>query len=143
MAALWREGGIAVGGSDAGAHLDFTAYFDYPVYVLEHAVRQHGALSLEEAVHLLTAVPARLYGLRDRGVLRAGAAADVVVLDPETVASGPLETRFDLPAGAGRLYGEPTGIDAVLVNGAVIVDHGAPTDARPGTLLRSGRDTAW
>ncbi len=144
MVAVWREGGMVIGGSDAGAHLDFTAYFDYPVWVLEHGVRRHGALSVEEAVHLMTAVPAALYGLRDRGVLRVGAAADVVVFDPETVASGPLETRFDLPAGAGRLYGEPVGVDAVLVNGTVIVDHGAPVgDARPGTLLRSGRDTGW
>ncbi len=144
MAALWRDGGIVIGGSDAGAHLDFTAYFDYPVYLLEHAVRTHGVLSVEEAVHLVTAVPAALYGLRDRGVLRVGAAADVVVFDPATVASGPLETRFDLPAGAGRLYGEPVGIDAVLVNGRVIVDHGTPVaGARPGTLLRSGRDTTW
>jgi N-acyl-D-aspartate/D-glutamate deacylase len=138
---LLRDGGVVIGGSDTGAHLDFTAYFDYPVYVLEHAVRHHGAFSLEEAVRLLTDVPARLYGLRDRGRLVPGAWADVVVLDPDTVASGELETRFDLPAGAGRLYAEPVGIDHVLVNGTTIVTDGRPTGARPGTLLRSGRDT--
>ena len=138
---MWREGGALIGASDAGAHLDFVAYFDYPVYVLEHAVRTHGVLPLEEAVHLMTDVPARFYGMRDRGRLVEGAWADVVVLDPETVASGPLVTRFDLPAGAGRLYAEPTGIHQVLVNGEVIVSEGELTGARPGRLLRSGRDT--
>lgn len=139
---MWRAPGVTIGGSDAGAHLDFTAYFDYPVYVLEQAVRTHDALSLEEAVHHLTQVPAQLYGLRDRGVLTEGAWADVVILDEATVGCGEMTTRFDLPTGAGRLYAEPVGIDAVIVNGAVIVEDGAPTDARPGCLLRSGRDTA-
>ena len=138
---VWREGGALIGASDAGAHLDFVAYFDYPVYVLEHAVRNHGVLPLEEAIHLMTDVPARFYGLRDRGRLVEGAWADVVVLDPDTVASGSLGTRFDLPAGAGRLYAEPTGVHQVLVNGEVIVAEGELTGARPGRILRSGRDT--
>ena len=140
-ASVWRDGRAVIGASDAGAHLDFIAYFDYPVYVLEHAVREHGVLSLEEAIHLLTDVPARLYGLRDRGQLVEGAWADIVVLDESTVGSGTLATRFDLPAGAGRLYAEPTGISHVLVNGEPVVADGKLTDARPGTLLRSGRDT--
>ena len=58
-----------------------------------------------------------------------------------TALQAELETRFDLPAGAGRLYGEPVGIDHVLVNGTTIVTDGRPTGALPGTLLRSGRDT--
>jgi hypothetical protein len=58
------------------------------------------------------------------------------------VASGEIETRFDLPAGAGRLYAEPVGIDHVVVNGRRLVAHGATTDERPGTLLRAGRDTS-
>ncbi len=136
-----REGGMVIGGSDAGAHLDFTAYFDYPVYVIEHGVRERGALRLEEAVQMLTSMPARLAGLRDRGLLRAGACADVVVFDEATVASGPMHTRFDLPAGAGRLYSEPAGIDCVLVNGQPVVSAGQLTGATPGVLLRSGRDT--
>jgi len=138
---LWREPGVVIGGSDAGAHLDFTAYFDYPVYILEHAVREHRALTLEEAVHHLTEVPATLYGLRARGRVAPGHWADLVIFDEATVASGPMETRFDLPAGAGRLYGEPVGIDAVLVNGTTIVEDGAATGSLPGRLLRSGRDT--
>ena len=99
-------------------------------------------LSLEEAVHFLTLVPAALYGLRDRGCLAEGGFADIVVFEPDTLACGRLETRFDLPAGAGRLYAEPRGVADVLVNGAVVVSNGCLTSARPGTLLRSGRDTA-
>lgn len=140
--ALWRDGRAVIGGSDAGAHLDFTAAHDYPVYVLEHAVRNHRALALEEAVHYLTDVPARLYGLRARGRVDAGYHADLVIFDPDTIASGPLETRFDLPAGAERLYSEPLGIHSVFVNGEVLVAGGQVGEARTGSLLRSGRDTA-
>jgi N-acyl-D-aspartate/D-glutamate deacylase len=138
----WRDGRALIGGSDAGAHLDFVANFDYPAYVLEHAVREHAVITLEEAVHLLTAVPARLYGLRDRGVLREGSHADIVVFDEATIATGRLETRFDLPTGAGRLHAEPTGISRVLVNGTTIVADGKLAPARPGRLLRSGTDTS-
>ena len=140
-AEMWRSGKAVIGASDAGAHLDFSSNFHYPTYVLGHAVREHGVLDLEEAVHLMSAVPARLYGLVDRGVVAEGAHADLLVLDEAVVASGPITTRFDLPGGAGRLYAEPAGIDAVIVNGGVVVDHGTVTDERPGTLLRSGRDT--
>jgi N-acyl-D-aspartate/D-glutamate deacylase len=139
--AAWREGHALIGASDAGAHLDFTAYFDYPVYILEKAVRDHGVLPLEEAVHLMTDVPARLYGLRDRGRIEVGAHADIVVFDEDRVASGELVTRFDLPAGAGRLYAEPVGIDHVIVNGTPIASGGELTGACPGRVLRSGRDT--
>jgi N-acyl-D-aspartate/D-glutamate deacylase len=136
-----RTGRTMIGASDAGAHLDFTAYFDYPVYVIEQAVRRYGVLPLEEAVQMLTSIPADLYGLRQRGRLREGAHADVVVFDADTVASGTIGMRFDLPAGAGRLYAEPTGVSHVLVNGAPIVEGTEFTDARPGTVFRAGRDT--
>jgi len=139
--AVWRDGRAVIGASDAGAHLDLLATFNYTTTTLAKAVRQHEVLPLEEAVHLLTDVPARLYGLRDRGRLTPGAHADLVVFDPATIAPGPVVTRTDLPTGAARVYGEAEGIDEVIVNGAVIVEHGAFTDARPGTLLRSGRDT--
>jgi N-acyl-D-aspartate/D-glutamate deacylase len=142
----WRDGRAIIGGSDAGAHLDFTANFDYQVYLLERGVRAHQALSLEEAVHYLTDVPARLYGLRDRGRLVEGCQADIVVFDESTVARGPLSTRYDLPAGAGRLYSEPVGIAHVIVNGGRVVKDGCLADEGrgshgPGRLLRSGRDT--
>ena len=64
-----------------------------------------------------------------------------MVLDPTTIGPQPVRMRFDLPTDAPRLYGGADGIDHVLVNGTEIVDHGEFTDARPGTLFRSGRDT--
>jgi N-acyl-D-aspartate/D-glutamate deacylase len=130
-----------IGASDAGAHLDMIAAFRYATGFLQEAVREHRLLPLEEAVHLLTAVPARLYGLHDRGVVRTGARADLLVLDPEAVGSGPIGTRFDLPGGAGRLYADATGIDHVVVGGVEIAAAGEYTGARPGRVLRAGRDT--
>jgi N-acyl-D-aspartate/D-glutamate deacylase len=67
--------------------------------------------------------------------------ADLVVLDPATVAPGPIHTRFDLPGGAARLFAEAAGIDRVFVNGVEVVRDGALAGARPGTVIRSGRDT--
>ena len=98
-------------------------------------------MPLEEAVHLLTAVPADLYMLRDRGRLAEGAYADIVVLDEAHVGAGPLHMRADLPAGAARLYADATGIDHVLCNGTEIVRAGEFTEARPGTVLHSGVHT--
>jgi N-acyl-D-aspartate/D-glutamate deacylase len=140
-AAVWRDGRAVIGASDAGAHLDLLATVNYTTTTLARAVREHEVVPLEEAVQLMTDVPARLYGLRDRGRIEVGAHADVVIFDPATVAPGPVVTREDLPTGAPRVYGEAEGIDAVIVNGDVIVERGEFTAARPGTLLRSGRDT--
>lgn len=138
---LWRDSRAVIGASDAGAHLDLLASFNYTTILLGEAVRRRGLLPLEEAVHLLTDVPARLYGLVDRGRIERGWHADLVVLDPATVASDEVAMRYDLPGGAGRLYAEATGIDHVLVNGRPIVSGGVITRDRPGTILRSGRDT--
>jgi N-acyl-D-aspartate/D-glutamate deacylase len=138
---VWRDGRAVVGASDAGAHLDFLATFNYSTVLLGNPVRERGLLPIEEAIHLLTDVPARLYGVKERGRLADGWHADITIIDPETVGAHPVRMRFDLPTGAPRLYGGADGIDHVLVNGIEIVDHGEFTDARPGTLLRSGRDT--
>jgi len=137
----WRSGNALIGASDAAAHLDFTVNYDYQVFILEHAVRGLGILELEEAVHLMTDVPARLYGLRDRGRLSEGMYADIVVFDESTVGCGHIETRHDLPAGAARLYTEPVGISRVVVNGTTIVNDGKATGEHPGRVLRSGIDT--
>ena len=141
MATAWRHGGAMIGGSDAGAHLDFTAYFDYPVYVIEKAVREHGVVRLEEAVQLMTDVPAQLYGLRSRGRVELNYFADIVIFDEARMASGPLVTKFDLPTGAGRLYTEPVGIEHVIVNGVPIVSRGETLHEMAGAILRSGLDS--
>lgn len=140
-AKVWRDPRAVIGASDAGAHLDMLEFFGYSTMLLEHGVREHGVIGLEEAVHLITEVPAALYGLHERGRLAVGAAADVVVFDPGTIARTPVRTRFDLPGGAGRLYGEAAGIGHVVVNGVEIVRDNEFTGTRAGTLLRSGRDT--
>jgi N-acyl-D-aspartate/D-glutamate deacylase len=138
---VWRDDRTVIGASDAGAHLDFLATFNYSTVLLGQPVRERGLMPMEEALRLLTDVPARLYGLTGRGRLAEGWHADVVVIDPSTIGAQPVRMQFDLPTGAPRLYGGADGIEHVLVNGTEIVDHGVFTDARPGTLLRSGRDT--
>jgi N-acyl-D-aspartate/D-glutamate deacylase len=140
-AQVWQDARAIVGGSDAGAHLDTMCGAIYSTSMLGDGVRARGLLSWERAVQLLSDVPARLYGLRDRGRLVPGAYADVVVFDPEAIGHGPVRTRDDLPGGASRLYAEAVGVQHVLVNGAEIVRAGDFTDARPGRILRSGRDT--
>lgn len=138
---IWRDPRSVIGASDAGAHLDMIAAFRYSTGFLQEAVREHTLLPIEEAIRLLTEAPARLYGLRDRGVLCEGAHADVLVLDPACVGSGPIHTRFDLPGEAGRLYADAIGIDHVIVGGIEIARSGEYTGNRPGRVLRAGADT--
>ena len=138
---IWRDGRAVIGASDAGAHLDLLATFNYPTRVLAEPVRQHGLLELEEAVHLMTAVQADLYGLVDRGRLHEGAHADVLLIDETAVDSNPVTMRPDLPGGAARLYAGASGIDEVLVAGIHVVEAGTFTRARPGRVLRSGTDS--
>jgi N-acyl-D-aspartate/D-glutamate deacylase len=138
---VWEDDRAVIGASDAGAHLDMIDTFAFSTQVLGNGVRRHGVVSLEAAVRQLTDVPARLYGLRERGRLEVGWHADVTVFDPETVETGPTYTRHDLPAGAGRLYADARGIEHVFVAGVEIVRGTEHTGALPGTVLRSGRDT--
>ncbi len=132
---------VVVGASDAGAHLDIGTAFAYSTKLLAEGVRARGIMSLEQAVQQLAQVPARLYGFKDRGELREGMAADLVVFDAERVDRGPVESRADLPGGASRLYAEALGVDAVVVAGVDVVRSGRLTGERPGRILRSGRDT--
>lgn len=138
---LWLDPRTVVGGSDAGAHLDALSTFSFATDLLSLGVREHGLITTEEAVHLLTSEPAALYGLVDRGVLREGAVADLVIFDEDAIGHDDVRTKFDLPGGAGRLYCEGVGIEEVLVNGETLVARGELTDAQSGTILRSGRDT--
>jgi N-acyl-D-aspartate/D-glutamate deacylase len=138
---VWRDDRAIVGASDAGAHLDMIDSFAFSTTLIARAVREHHLMPLEEAVSHLTDRPARLYGLRDRGRVAEGYHGDIVVFDPDTIGPGPVYQKFDLPGGAGRVYGEAEGIEHVLVNGVPAVRHGEILASRPGVLIRSGRDT--
>jgi N-acyl-D-aspartate/D-glutamate deacylase len=141
-AAIWSDPRAMVGGSDAGAHLDRMCGSSYPTAFLADSLRGRKLVPVEQAVHMMTAQPAALFGLRDRGLIQEGYAADLFVFDPETVASEPARLVHDLPGETPRLFAGSHGVVRVLVNGVETVRDGAPTGAVPGTLLRSGRDTA-
>jgi N-acyl-D-aspartate/D-glutamate deacylase len=138
---VWRDRRTLIGASDAGAHLDMITSYAYTAWLLELGVRRHKLLPLEEAVQMLTDDPAQLMGLRDRGRVQVGYHADLVLFDPQTIASGKPSMVFDLPAGAGRVTCEPVGIQSVFVNGTPLIEGDVVSQARPGQLLRSGRDT--
>lgn len=141
-AAVWKDPRAVVGASDAGAHLDMFCMAGYSTFLVGPAVRDLGLLTLEEAVRLLTDVPARLYGLDGRGRIEPGAHADLICFDPDAVAPGRERTLDDLPGGASRIAVDAVGIPHVFVSGTAIIRDGVLTGATPGTVLRSGRDTS-
>jgi N-acyl-D-aspartate/D-glutamate deacylase len=141
-AEIWADPRAMVGGSDAGAHLDRMCGSNYPTAFLEDCLRGRRLVPVEQAVHMMTEQPAQLFGLRERGLLAEGYAADVVVFDPETVGSEPARLVHDLPGDTPRLFAGSHGIVRVFVNGVETVRDGAATGALPGSLLRSGQDTA-
>ncbi|MYA51038.1 MAG: amidohydrolase family protein [Chloroflexi bacterium] len=126
-----------IGLSDAGAHVVFEAGYGYSTLVLGKWVREEGALSLEEAVRKLSFMQASLFGLHDRGLLRPGFAADVVVFDPDTVGAEEPDEVNDLPGGLMRLRQKANGVDYTIVNGEVLLEDGEHTGAYPGRTLRS------
>jgi N-acyl-D-amino-acid deacylase len=135
---LLRHPAALVALSDAGAHVDTLADQGFTTTLLAHWARDRRTLTLEEAVRLVTAVPSALYGLGRRGQLREGWAADLVLFDEARLGLQRTELVNDLPGGAARLIQRPLGITHVVVNGAVLVDEGAQTDARSGRVLRGG-----
>jgi N-acyl-D-amino-acid deacylase len=142
IAWLLPRDGVLLGLADSGAHVSQLCDACFATDLLGHWVREREVMSLERAVHKLTAEPAAVYGLADRGSLEPGKAADIAVFDPDTVAPGPLRRVWDFPANGERLVADaPTGMTHVLVNGVVIRQDGAPArqglDAHPGRLLRS------
>jgi N-acyl-D-aspartate/D-glutamate deacylase len=138
---VWNDPRALIGGSDAGAHLDRMCGAPYTTRFLADCLRGRQLVSLERAVQLITSAPADLFGLRDRGVLREGAIADIVVFDPDTVGAGDATLVRDLPGDSARLTAGSEGIVRVLVGGVPVVEDGVPTGATPGVVLRSGRDT--
>ena len=143
---LLRDPHTVLALSDAGAHANQLCDACFSTHLLGHWVRERGALSLPEAVRMLTSRPAEVVGITDRGLLAEGRPADVVVFDPDTVGPSSLKRVNDLPAGAARLIAEAEGIEAVIVNGKLIRDRGGDllgsADALPGRLLRNGAATA-
>ena len=122
--------------SDSGAHVSQLMDSSLQTHLLSHWVRDKQAFTLEEAVRMLTLVPASLWGFADRGLIREGMAADFVVFDPDTIAALMPEVVDDLPAGARRLTQKTRGIAATVVNGEVLLRDGKHTGALPGQLLR-------
>jgi N-acyl-D-aspartate/D-glutamate deacylase len=127
--------------SDSGAHVSQIVDSSLQTHLLSHWVRDKQAFTLEQAVRMLTLVPATLWGFADRGLVREGFAADLVVFDPETIAPEMPEVAHDLPAGARRLVQRARGVAATVVNGEVLLRDGKHTGALPGQLLRDGKHT--
>jgi N-acyl-D-aspartate/D-glutamate deacylase len=128
-----------VGLSDGGAHVDMLCDAGYCTYLLGTWVRERQALPLEYAIKRITSEPADFFGLRNRGRLLPGMAADIVAFDYNTVGSDKRgQMRNDLPGGGRRLVMPARGIEHVFVNGAWLYDRGKSNEELHGQVLRSG-----
>ncbi len=126
------------GVSDGGAHTKFVTTGRYATDLISYWVREHDIMSLEQAHWRLAAYPAQAAGLKNRGYLAEGMAADILVYDLEALDSGPQERLWDYPAGEWRLVQKAMGYNYILVNGEVTFEDGECTQATPGKLLRHG-----
>ncbi|HSG75794.1 MAG TPA: amidohydrolase family protein [Burkholderiales bacterium] len=133
---LKHEAGV-IALSDAGAHLIYFCDAGFGLHLLAHWVRGNGTFTLEEAVRRLTSDPARKYRIPERGVIRAGAWADLLLFDPRTVGLSNLRRVQDLPAGGTRMVRDAVGVHGVWVNGARVHDGRDYCAAQgPGRVLR-------
>jgi N-acyl-D-aspartate/D-glutamate deacylase len=138
MAEILRNKDMLLGLGDGGAHLDMLCDSGYPTYVLGTWVRERKVLTLEEAVRRMTSDPADFFGIRDRGRLQPGLAADVVIFSEQDIASGGRPERlYDLPGGAKRMVMRSRGVEYTIVNGAVTWKRGKLTGESAGRVLRS------
>lgn len=135
---LIRDERFLIGLSDGGAHVDFLCDAGYATALLAIWVRQRQVLSLEQAIHRLTAVPAALFGIPQRGTLAPGKVADLVLFDPETVAAKTPEYAYDFPRQGRRLIARAEGVMATFVAGTQVYAQDTHTGALPGRVLRSG-----
>ena len=137
VAPLLKHDSGVVALSDAGAHLIFMCDAGFGLHFLRHWVRETGTFTLEEGVRRLTSDPAAKYRIPDRGIIAAGAWADLLLFDPSTVGMSALERRKDLPGGGARMIRQPQGVHGVWVNGIQIHDGRdyLPLDAGPGQVL--------
>ncbi|MGH7933545.1 MAG: N-acyl-D-amino-acid deacylase family protein [Candidatus Binataceae bacterium] len=137
---LIRDPRTLVGLSDGGAHVDMLCDAGYCTYLLGTWVRERQALTLEHAVKRITSEPADYFGMRTRGRLAPGYAADLAIFDFDRIGSNMHgEMRNDLPGGGRRFVMPARGVEYTIVNGAVLYEHGKATGALPGQVLRSGR----
>jgi N-acyl-D-amino-acid deacylase len=134
---LMRHPRSVVTFSDAGAHVTQIMDNSMQTHLLSYWVREREAFTLEQAVRKVTYETASHYGFADRGLVREGFAADLVVLNPQTLASKMPEVRRDLPTGKPRLFQAAEGIAATVVNGEILLRNGQPTGNLPGRLLRA------
>ncbi len=142
IASLLPRDHVLLGLADSGAHVSQICDACFATDLLGSWVREREIMSLERAVHKLTAEPAAVYGLVDRGSVEVGKAGDIVVFDPDTVSPGPLRRLRDFPADGERLTAEaPVGVHHVFVNGIAVRADGQPVTHEPGhypgTVLRS------
>jgi N-acyl-D-amino-acid deacylase len=123
--------------SDAGAHLTFFNDAGFGLHLMGHWARDRGVMGMSEAVRRLTSHPASVFGIRDRGLIRVGYAADLLLFDPDSVGRGPSRRVFDLPGGAARLTTDALGVHGVWVNGELVADHRGLLENAPlaGELL--------
>jgi N-acyl-D-amino-acid deacylase len=136
VARLVAHPAAMIGASDAGAHILANTDSCYAVWTLQHWVRERQVISLERAVAMLTGDQARLLGLADRGLLRPGFAADLVLFDPDRIATTGVRFVDDQPAAGRRLITDATGVELSVVNGTVATRQGRSTGARSGRRLR-------
>jgi N-acyl-D-amino-acid deacylase len=126
-----------IGLSDGGAHVQFQSGFGFSTRLLSEWVREKKIMSLEQAVRRLTFESASTFGLYDRGLLRPGMVADIVIFDPDTVKPLPLEVLHDFPTGAKRIKEPAQGIHMTIVNGEILLEDGKHTGNLPGRVLRN------
>jgi N-acyl-D-amino-acid deacylase len=126
------------GVSDGGAHTKFITLGRYPTEFLSLLVRDNDVMDLEQAHWRLSAYPALAAGIKDRGWIREGAPADLVVYDLDALSVGEIEKAWDYPAGAWRIVRRPEGYRHILVNGEVTFRDNECTGNTPGRLLRHG-----
>jgi N-acyl-D-amino-acid deacylase len=122
--------------SDSGAHVSQIMDSSLQTHLLSYWVRERQEFTLEQAVRMITYDTATNWGFHDRGLLREGMAADIVVFDPDTIAPRMPTVAYDLPAGAQRLKQMSEGISATIINGQVVLRDNEHTGALPGQLLR-------
>jgi N-acyl-D-aspartate/D-glutamate deacylase len=129
---------VMLGQSDAGAHVSSgNPGFGFGTILLGYWVRERGIMPLEDAIRKLTFMPASIFGIRDRGLLRPGMAADIFVFDPAAIDLERPRQVNDLPEGAPRYVQGARGVRYSIVNGTLLMQDGAHTGAYPGKVLRS------